>query len=67
MMLSFSPIANSASKVVILGSMPSAQSLLKRQYYGNERNHFWKLIYSIFDSQYFEDKLREWEKITKYI
>jgi TDG/mug DNA glycosylase family protein len=31
--------------------MPSVQSLLKQQYYGNPRNHFWQIIYALFDQQ----------------
>lgn len=30
--------------------MPGEQSLIKREYYGNSRNHFWKIIYQIFES-----------------
>jgi len=29
---------------LILGSFPSARSLAKREYYGNPRNHFWKIV-----------------------
>ncbi|MCE1197309.1 DNA-deoxyinosine glycosylase, partial [bacterium] len=28
---------------LILGSFPSAQSLERREYYGNPRNHFWRI------------------------
>lgn len=46
---SFKPIVSDKCKVLILGSMPGKQSLEKEEYYGNPRNHFWHLIYSIFD------------------
>lgn len=48
---SFPPLWNHQSKVLILGTMPGAQSLLKQEYYGNPRNHFWKLIYALFGQQ----------------
>ncbi|HWR11771.1 MAG TPA: DNA-deoxyinosine glycosylase [Rectinemataceae bacterium] len=33
---------------LILGSFPSVRSLEKREYYGNPRNHFWKIICDCF-------------------
>ena len=38
------PVIDESSHVLILGSMPSKLSLEKQQYYGNPRNHFWKII-----------------------
>ena len=46
---SFSPVADKDAKILILGTMPGVESLIKNQYYGNNRNHFWKIIYTIFD------------------
>lgn len=43
------PIIGEGARVLILGSMPSAESLRLNQYYGNRRNHFWSIIYSLFD------------------
>ena len=54
----FAPIIDRDARVLILGTMPGAESLRKREYYANPRNQFWKVIYSIFDSEletsYFE-------------
>ena len=36
MKFSFAPIVNANSKVLILGTMPSEQSLKYQQYYGNK-------------------------------
>lgn len=33
---------------MILGTMPGEQSLRLGQYYGNPRNHFWRLVYALF-------------------
>lgn len=47
--LSFPPIADIKSKVLLLGTMPGEQSLKLQQYYGHKGNHFWKLIFALFD------------------
>lgn len=49
---SFNPIIDSASKVLILGSMPGVKSLEFQEYYAHPQNHFWKIIYSLFDTHY---------------
>lgn len=38
------PVVNEHCRVLILGTMPGAESLRKQAYYGNERNLFWKLM-----------------------
>ena len=42
-----SPLISPTTKVLILGSFPSAASLQKQQYYGHQQNHFWRLLGSI--------------------
>ena len=42
------PIVDSRTRVLIVGSFPSEQSLAARQYYANPRNHFWKFIGGLF-------------------
>jgi len=51
MLSSFPPIADTGSRLLILGTMPGEQSLRLGQYYGNPRNHFWRLIYTLFSEQ----------------
>jgi hypoxanthine-DNA glycosylase len=40
----FEPVVDDATRLLILGSLPSEQSLLKGEYYGNKQNKFWELI-----------------------
>jgi TDG/mug DNA glycosylase family protein len=46
---SFAPVLGGGPLVLILGSMPSVLSLERRRYYGNERNHFWRLIHAVLE------------------
>jgi len=45
------PIADSDSRVLILGSMPSEKSLQLGQYYGNRTNQFWKILSALFKAE----------------
>ena len=40
----FGPIGNEKATVLILGSMPGAESLRKNEYYANCRNLFWRIM-----------------------
>jgi len=42
------PVLGRSPDVIILGSFPGRQSLLKQEYYGNPRNHFWHIIEALF-------------------
>jgi hypoxanthine-DNA glycosylase len=52
---SFTPISNPNATVLILGTMPSVQSLALGQYYGNPRNTFWKLLFTIYNTPFSSD------------
>ncbi|WP_338652064.1 DNA-deoxyinosine glycosylase [Lysinibacillus sp. Y5S-8] len=45
------PVVDSATKVLIVGSMPGKQSLEKQQYYGNPRNHFWPIMGELLETE----------------
>lgn len=56
----FSPVFDSQSKILILGSFPSVKSRDDGFYYGNKQNRFWKILsefygYSLSSK---EDKIR---------
>jgi len=55
MITSFEPIVDKNCRILILGTMPSVTSLKKQQYYGNKQNHFWRIIYNLFNKDVEED------------
>ncbi|MDR1693455.1 MAG: DNA-deoxyinosine glycosylase [Oscillospiraceae bacterium] len=42
------PVCGEDPRVLILGTFPSPLSREKREYYGNPRNQFWRLIFGVF-------------------
>ncbi|MGF1550573.1 MAG: DNA-deoxyinosine glycosylase [Sphingomonadaceae bacterium] len=45
----FEPVVDAATRVLILGSLPGAVSLARRQYYGHPRNQFWRLAGALIE------------------
>ena len=43
------PVIDSATRIIILGSFPGAQSLAAAQYYAHPRNQFWRLVSSLVE------------------
>jgi len=58
----FKPIAEDNARVLILGTLPGAVSLIKREYYAQERNQFWQIVGAIFE---FPPNLTYKERKTK--
>ncbi len=52
---SFSPVTGERPRVLILGTMPSAISFEKAQYYGNPRNAFWPIQFHLAQIDAVED------------
>lgn len=46
------PLVDDSSRILILGTMPGEQSIAKQQYYGNNGNHFWKILFTIFNENF---------------
>ncbi|PQJ82640.1 DNA-deoxyinosine glycosylase [Polaribacter glomeratus] len=63
--VSFDPILPENPKVFILGTMPGKQSLKKQQYYANNRNSFWKIIYELTDEVYSENYTERIDTLKK--
>jgi hypoxanthine-DNA glycosylase len=59
MINSFPAFIDSNTKILILGTMPGIASLTKQEYYGNPRNHFWRIMYTLFDTLPFSDSFEE--------
>jgi hypoxanthine-DNA glycosylase len=59
---SFPYFIDSKTEILILGTIPGAISLAKQEYYANPRNHFWKIIYTLFGElpipENFEEKVK---------
>lgn len=62
MIHSFPPYVNSSTEILILGTMPGVASLAKQEYYAHQRNHFWKIIYTLLYhlpiATFFEEKIK---------
>ena len=46
--VAFPPVVDDKSCILLLGTMPSEESIRKQQYYGHKSNQFWKILFAIF-------------------
>ncbi|HVJ50452.1 DNA-deoxyinosine glycosylase [Desulfitobacterium sp.] len=58
----FKPVINANSRVLILGSMPSEESLRKQEYYANPRNQFWRILDTLFSLEEREEQQERQER-----
>ncbi len=65
-MKGFKPIVNAESKVLILGTFPSKDSLKVNQYYANATNLFWPLVFAVLDGTEDEKEAKRWNAVTSY-
>ncbi|BFO68846.1 DNA-deoxyinosine glycosylase [Chryseobacterium sp. KCF3-3] len=63
---SFSPLIDTHSEILILGSIPGVKSLEKQQYYGHPQNKFWKIIFELLNEEFTDDYTQRIETIRKH-
>ncbi|AYN67472.1 DNA-deoxyinosine glycosylase [Euzebyella marina] len=59
------PLVDIETKLVILGTIPGEKSLLKKCYYGNEKNHFWDIVYRTLQPEFSCFELAESKSILE--
>lgn len=59
------PIGSPSARVLILGSFPSRQSLERRAYYANPRNHFWLVLGAILGEIFPDDYAERIQTLRK--
>jgi hypoxanthine-DNA glycosylase len=52
---SFAPIADSRSKILIMGTIPGKESLKMSAYYAHPQNAFWKIIFKLHNLPFSTD------------
>ncbi|MDO4466540.1 MAG: DNA-deoxyinosine glycosylase [Bacillota bacterium] len=50
--IGFEPILHQGDRILILGSMPSVESLKQEMYYANKTNRFWPMLGTIYQLPY---------------
>lgn len=60
------PFVDSSTFILILGTIPGEQSIAKQQYYGNNGNLFWKIMFSIFEEEFSISYENRKALLTKY-
>ena len=48
----FEPLVNENSRILILGTIPSIESMRKQERYGHKSNQFWKILFTLFEKPF---------------
>ncbi|MBF0579321.1 DNA-deoxyinosine glycosylase [Erysipelotrichaceae bacterium RD49] len=62
----FNPVFTPASKILILGSLPSEKSREQNFFYGHPRNRFWKVLAAVFDEPAPQTVQAKIDLLTRY-
>lgn len=65
-LIGFPPVETAEAEILILGSMPSVESLRQQRYYAHPRNQFWPLMYLLFDSPLQTDFEERYEFLKRH-
>ena len=60
---SFAPFIDAQSRILILGTMPGPEALRRREYYGFPGNHFWRILFKLFETPVSFEKAKYADKI----
>ncbi len=63
--ISFAPIVNDHSSILILGSLPGDLSIAEHQYYAHPQNRFWKILFHLFDEPFSTDYQKRKDLLLK--
>ncbi len=63
--ISFAPIVDNNSRILILGSLPGDLSIAEHQYYAHPQNRFWKILFHLFDQPFSRDYQKRKDLLIK--
>jgi hypoxanthine-DNA glycosylase len=58
-------VSSAEARLLILGTMPSAESLRRQAYYGHPRNHFWSVLFAVLGEPDPVDYPARLERLTR--